>query len=369
MDQPAIDVSVPVEHVPVTDNSPISALDAANALVDYRNKRDAKERNESPSAINDAARKAMAGEEPQPDNSAEKPIDAAPETDPGDKTETTDPVVEELPPIEPPRSWTKEEKEEFKSYPREAQEKIARREQDRESTLRRGQNELAEQRKAVEAERLRIDQARQQYDQTLPQLLQAIRDAQSGEFADIKSQADIDKLASEDWPRFAKYQAHLMKVANLEHEVKQAQERQTNEFRNKWSEFASKEDALFIEKAPEMADKEKATKVADASVALLKDIGFSETDLAKLWNGEASLSLRDHRAQLLIRDAARYRAAQVEAPKKIAVKPVPPVQKPGTAPARGQEQEDRIRNLEKQLERSGSQKDATALLLARRARQ
>jgi hypothetical protein len=54
--------------------------------------------------------------------------------------------------IEPPRSWRKDEKEEFLSFPIHAQWIIARREQDRETALRRAQNSLAEERKRLQAD-------------------------------------------------------------------------------------------------------------------------------------------------------------------------------------------------------------------------
>ena len=55
--------------------------------------------------------------------------------------------------IEAPRSWNKSEKAMFTGLPFEAQQVIARREQDRETTLRRAQNEAAELRRLkVEAE-------------------------------------------------------------------------------------------------------------------------------------------------------------------------------------------------------------------------
>ena len=54
--------------------------------------------------------------------------------------------------VVPPRSWTKVEKEEFQLLPRHAQQVIARREQDRETNLRRGQNALAEERKRLKAD-------------------------------------------------------------------------------------------------------------------------------------------------------------------------------------------------------------------------
>ena len=105
---------------------------------------------------------------------------------------------------------------------------------------------------------------------------------------------------------------------------------------------------------------------ADASVALLKDLGFSDTDLPKLWNGEASVSLRDHRVQLLIRDAARYRDAIKTVPAKV-VKVVPKVQRPGTSQSRATDGDVGIKNLEQRLNQSGNWKDGAALLAARRA--
>jgi len=345
-----------VTVVPVSSEEPISARDAANAVVDFRRKRDAEARGEQPEAPAQAA-------EPEP--LADEANANPPEEAPGEQTEAPEPAEE--PPIEPPRSWTKEEKAEFATYPREAQEKIARREQDREAALRRGQNETADKLKGLTAREQQLEQARQQYEQALPVLLQTLQQQQQGEFSDIKTMADVEKLAREDWPRYALWDAQQKKIAAVTQEVTAAQERQAQEYKTKWAEFASKEDAKFIELAPEMADKEKATKVADASVALLKDLGFSDQDLGKLWNGEASLSLRDHRAQLLIRDAARYRDAQkaVKAPVKV----VPQVQRPGVARPKGADDDLRTQNLKQQLESTGKVDDAVQYLLARRARQ
>ncbi len=349
--------------VPVSSDEGQSAREAANALVDFRRKRDAEARGEKPEAEAAPKEAAPAEESPAQADDGNPPQEAEAPAEP-----TASEPEDALPPIEPPRSWTKEEKEEFKSYPRQAQEIISRREQDRETALRRGQNETAEQRKAIEAERAKVEQARQQYETALPALLQTLQQQQQGEFSDIKTMADVEKLAREDWPRYALWDAQQKKIAAVTQEVQAAQERQAQEFKTKWAEFASKEDALFIDKAPEMADKEKATKVADASVALLTDLGFSREDLAKLWQGEASLSLRDHRAQLLIRDAVRYREAQ-KVVKTAPPKPVPQVQRPGVARPKGADDDLRTKNLETQLERTGKVDDAVQFLLARRARQ
>ena len=49
--------------------------------------------------------------------------------------------------VVPPRSWSKVEKEEFQLLPSHIQEVVARREQNRETSLRQGQNKLADERR------------------------------------------------------------------------------------------------------------------------------------------------------------------------------------------------------------------------------
>ena len=79
-----------------------------------------------------------------------------------------------------------------------------------------------------------------------------------------------------------------------------------------------------------MADPGKAAKLQAAAVAVLKDLGFDEAELSQSWTGKGSISLRDHRVQLLIRDATLWRDAQAKA-KTATAKPVPPVQRPGVS--------------------------------------
>jgi hypothetical protein len=55
-------------------------------------------------------------------------------------------------PVDPPRSWTKDEKLEFASLPRKTQATVARREREREAGLRRSQNALAEELKKIQTQ-------------------------------------------------------------------------------------------------------------------------------------------------------------------------------------------------------------------------
>jgi hypothetical protein len=306
------------------------------------------------------------------DSSADSTDDAAPATqDPGEKTENADPAQSresgEAPPIEPPRSWTKEDKELFASLPRATQERLAERERSRESDFLRRQNEATEKLKGLSAKEQAVELARQHYEAALPQLLATLQSQQAGEFADIKSMADVERLAREDWPRYLLWDLQQKKTADVGAQMLAAQHRQAHEKLTQFAEFATREDDLFKEKAPDMADASKAAELQTKALKVLHELGFDEeNELVPMWNGQKELSLRDHRLQLLIRDATLWREAQAKA-RAAATKPVPPVQRPGAASARQGTDEARVQHLAQRLEHTGSLRDAAALVRARRA--
>src|SRR5712691_5061420 len=174
----------------------------------------------------------------------------APEAEPGSIPE------QELPPIEPPRSWTKEAKQRFQALPRETQEYLSVREQERDREVRRSQNEAAETRKALEAERQAATQAKQHYEQALPPLLKAMEAANAGEFGDIKSYDDAEKLARENPARYAQYAARQQKLALIAQEAKAAEERQRAEQAKAWNAYAANQDQALVERVPELAKPE-----------------------------------------------------------------------------------------------------------------
>ena len=268
--------------------------------------------------------------------------------------------------IEPPRSWTKEDKELFASLPRATQERLAERERLREGDFLRRQNEAVEKLKGLNAKEQAVEQARQTYEAALPQLLQTLQQQQAGEFADIKTMADVERLAREDWPRYLLWDLQQKKIADVTQHMLAAQHRQVQEKLGQFTEFAKRQDDLFKEKVPDMLDEAKAAELQRRALAVLGDLGFSEAELVPLWNGHKELSLRDHRLQLLIRDATLWREAEKKA-KAAAVKPVPPVQRPGAATPRQGTDEARVQHLTQRLEQTGSLRDAAALVRARRA--
>ena len=261
------------------------------------------------------------GEDATPPNETTSPTEA-----PGE-THEADPAAR--PPIAPPRSWTKDARAHWQTLPRETQAYVAAREQERERELRRSQNEAAERLKGLTAKEQAAEQARQHYEAALPALLQALQGLHAGAFADITSEADVNKLAAADPPRFMTWQAHRTQMDMLEHEMRQARERQAQNSQAKWSAFVTEQDRLFLARAPELSDSTRAQKVADAAVRILKDIGFSEDELGQAWAGEQFVSLRDHRIRLLVFESIQYREQRdvTEAAKRNATNLLPPVRR------------------------------------------
>ncbi|MBN9601824.1 MAG: hypothetical protein J0G33_02715 [Afipia felis] len=346
--------AAPVEVTPAaTSQEPMSAEQAADYLSELR-----KPKQQAESAEDPATAETNSAEE------AEEPAPAEEQPSGEEEPEAADPEAEELPPIEPPRSWTKDEQERFKSYPRELQAYLSEREQQRDRELRRSQNEAAEQRKVITAEREQAEKARKDYEARLPAVVQALQEIQNSQFPDIRTMADVERMALEDPFRKIQWDTHQQKMQAVAYEAEQARIHQQQEQSTNWSKFQAEESAKAAEMHPELADPKKAEALGKSAKDLLVDKGFTESELGGLASGE-KISPFDHRMQSIILDAIKYREAQKAKPVAVA-KPVPPVQRPGVAPPRGAAKAENLQALKQQLDRSGSVDDALALLAARR---
>jgi hypothetical protein len=310
-----------------------------------------------PAAESAEPEKAATAENELPDEG-----NADPETAISEEPQEAEPA--DLPPIERPRSWAKELDEEWASYPREAQEKIAKREQDRDAATRRSQNEAAEERKAAQAEREQAEKVRQQYEAQLPALMQSLQDAQQSSFADIRTVDDVTKLANEDPFRYLQWQAHQTKLQAVNAEVERAKGQQTQKQQTEWAEHVQKENALAAEYIPELADKTKGPALTQrVATELLPELGFKDSELADLAAGKSRLSIYDHRIQRLLADGLKLRDIQ-NSTKAVAAKPVPAVQRPGVAKPSGNATSERLQALTNKFNQTGDLKDAQALRAA-----
>jgi len=335
---------------------PLDFRSAARSLIDARNK--------------DNAATVRAQEVPTPPAAPEPPQPEPVEETGGDPpeevpTETTAPdpaaASADQPPIDAPSSWTKAEKERFKSLPRETQEYLATREQQRDRDIRTRQNEFAEKSKGLEAQLKQAEEVRKQYETALPLLLNNLQQTLAGEFADVRTMADVQKMAQDDWPRYIRWDAHQKQIAAVQQEVTTAQQRQATEHQTAFNKYAAEQDALFIDRVPEFKDSARAEKLQGEARKVLADMGFSEEELIKSWNGQGNLSLRDHRVQLLIKKAVESEVLAAEKArglKNVATKELPPVLRPGVAGTKETSFDQKIKSLQEQQKKATGMRSA-----------
>lgn len=128
-----------------------------------------------------------------------------------------------------------------------------------------------------------------------------------------------------------------------------------------WDSWARQEDSIAAQLVPETADPKFQAAANDA----LKAYGFHAGELAAAYSGREKFSIRDSRVQRVFADAIRYRQV-VAAGKSATAKPVPPVQRPGASMPRVSSEVSDVKALDSRLGRTGSVKDAAALLVATR---
>ncbi len=292
---------------------------------------------------------------------------AGPEEVPSEAKE--DDAAETLPPVDPPRSWTKEARERWNTIPREAQEEFARIELGREREFLRAQQDAAEKLKGLTAKEQQAEQVRQQYETQLPALVQALLSVQAANFSDIKTMEDVKNLQRTDPFRYQEWDVHQKELAAVMYHENEAKQRQAQEKQGKRASYEAQENARLIELVPEMADPKKAGELRERAIAMLTDDLGLKNDVLTRWmqddTGHEILS--NAGIQKLIADGLKYRDIQ-KAPKAVVKPDLPPVQRPGSSRPAGANASERAQALDKSLTNSGDLKDAVALLQARRGR-
>jgi hypothetical protein len=310
-----VETAAPSAEQPSAPEAPESFSSASEAAAFLGRHAAAKRKEGAAQAAQPTEQDEVSGDEP-----SEVPVESDPAQEETQEQEAAEP------PIPPPASWPKEEKEAFAKLPRELQEVVAKREQDRDRHFTKGQQETAAERKAMQAKAQEAEQLRQQYEQQLPMVANAIQQAILTEFPDVKSMDDVQRLAREDWPRYVQWDAKQKQLAQWQSEAQAAQQRQKQDADAKLNEWRSSQDQEFEQSISSIPEAERAKLAKEAKSALM-EYGLSEDQIGDLWNNSI---LRSAPIQRMMADAARYRLAKSNVAKPAA-KPVPPVQKPGNA--------------------------------------
>lgn len=350
------------------DSTPMTISEAFMATRAPRVEQAAPAENDEDQNSGQAAPSDEDGDGAAPNESADD-ADAAGQDDPsGEGDGKDDTAGDDLPPIDPPRSWTKEEKKAFEALPREFQQTIAERERDRHATLDRRLNETAKQDQAAKAAITAAEQARKQYEDRLPHLLGAIEASINAEFADIKSWEDVQKMATEEPARYTRWHAVREQQGAIQAEMAAAEGRQVQERTQQMRNFFETESKKFLEAAPEYADPVKGPVLRQQAIETLLELGFEQSAIDDAWNNGGAIPVHSHQFQLLVRDATRYRAAKKAVTKPAAAaKPAPQVQRPGPATSSKDARSEHIKNLDSRLSKTGKLKDALALMRASRS--
>jgi hypothetical protein len=355
MDESAVGATPAADAAPVLqpalgDGEGYSPEQALEALLNKRKK------SQSPA---ESAETATA----DPELSVEGNADPLEEAAPGEG-EDADPASKE-PPIARPKSWTDAEDAEWQATPRKLQEKIVARELERDTAIRRAQNDAAEKLKGLTAKEQQAEQAKQQYEAKLPALMQALHNTNNTAFSDIKSQDDADLLAVVDPSRWVQWKSHQDRMAQTNFELQQAENGKAAKHNSEWQEYRNKEDALATEKIPDLADPVKAEKLMKRAGEKLAELGFKPEELQNFVAGKEKIAVFDHRFQQLIFDSLALADIRAASKKTVAaVKPLPPVQRPGNAaPNRGAQDTAALRD---KLNSTGDVNDAFALYQARK---
>lgn len=288
--------------------------------------------------------------------SQEENAEPQPETEAAGETQEVEAETPQQ--IDPPRSWSKEARENWSKLDPATQNYILERAQQDDSAVQKAQREAAEVRRTIESERQQMEQARQQYESAALQMAQMF--ASSNEFADIQTPADEMRLAKEDVLRYAQYQAFKSQREATQRAAYEAQSRQQQEYSNQLKAWGDEQDRLAMDVIPEAKDEAQWKSLRENSINYLRDVGFDQQELAQLWGNSI---LRDHRVQRIIADGAKAKQALAQL-EKAKAKPLPPVQRPGVAPARGAAITADIKALDQKLSQTGSVKDAARLYAA-----
>ena len=176
-------------------------------------------------------------------------------------------------------------------------------------------------------------------------------------------------MQQNDPMRFNAWQLAREKGQTLQKEAYQAQERQAQEQSQRYQAYqtaeAAKVEQYLAKEHPKLGpSKEVGDKVRSV---MIDHYGMTDEELSAWWHNATPMYLADSRIQQMAIDAYAYRNAKkaaAEAPRK----PVPPVQRPGTATNRGEAANVSIKILNDKLTRTGRIEDAVALLNAKSAR-
>ena len=211
---------------------------------------------------------------------------------------------------------------------------------------------LAEQRKQVEAERQRIEEAaklRDQYAQRLSVIEQMLASQPEEDLTPLKETDPIGYTM-----KIAERMEREKQVQAIRAEQQQIAQKQQAEYQENLRRHLASEAEKLSQAIPEMSDPVKGEVIRKDIKDFARSIGWSEQELAQVY---------DHRAVLALYQAMQYNKLQKSKPvatKKVAE--APKMLKPGTTGKQTTAEQDAVKKLQQRLAKTGDRRDAARLL-------
>lgn len=209
---------------------------------------------------------------------------------------------------------------------------------------------LAEQRKAVEAERARIEEAAKLRD-SYAQRLQIIEQMLTQPEEDIGSLKDSDPIGYA--VKMAEKVERDKQLAAVQAERQSLQARQQAEQQQQLKAHLANEAERLKAAIPEIADDVKGEVIRKEIKDFAKSVGFSDQELSQVY---------DHRAVLTLYQAMQYQKLMKSKP--IAQKKVtdaPKTLKPGNGQSKADPDSEQMKRLKNQVRKTGRVRDAANL--------
>ena len=211
--------------------------------------------------------------------------------------------------------------------------------------------ELAENRKAVEAERAKIQEAsrlRDQYAERLSVIEQMLNQTEKAEDLSVLKETDPIGYAV----KVAEQAEREKQLAAVRAERQRLAQQQQSEQSERLQAHLASEAAKLRDAIPEMSDEIKGETVKREIRDFAKSIGFSDQELAAVYDSRAVLTLyKAMQYDKLMKGKPEVTKRVSQAPKML---------KPGTSTPEARETEQ-VKKMRQQLRKSGNKNDAARL--------
>jgi len=210
---------------------------------------------------------------------------------------------------------------------------------------------LAEQRKAVEAEKAAVEQAktlRDQYAQRLQMIEQVLSQQDTQE--DLNALKETDPIGYA--VKVAEQQQRQQQVYAIQAERQRLALQQQTEQQQRLQQVIVEEQQKLAQAIPEFADPEKGNAVRNEIRSYAKQVGFTDEDLAQVYDSRAVLTLwKASQYDKLVKGKPEVAKKVAEAPRML---------RPGTATSAPPEQKQ-YQVQRKTLRQTGKARDAAAI--------